>query len=200
MHISYIICILCLALSCSWAAESCDQEGFQSQKGNFWYTCTNKQMVPVACISSQGDRIDEGTKYQDAQTEYQCKRDGGGVLALTSVSCISNGQPIPIDQTFTDDSGHQLKCVKDSSGLLKLTMIGCIGDDGQPQPTGGTVTRDGVVYDCRTNGKEYAPGEEIVQSSVWFKCEKSKSGDLAPIKRASGCQEKMNDRIKEPWR
>lgn len=181
------------------------------KKDDFWYVCEKGKQKPIACINSDGDRIDAGSSYQSDKYVFQCESSGSDIK-LNPVACISQGRRVEIGDSFTNDQTQFFKCVKKDDGKLSIESAGCVGSDGKSLKDGESVTRGNTVYTCSSSksgvtlvpksclfeGKEYAVDKVIESFGVWYKCEKSSQGDLAV--NLKGCMEnKTTYEVGKKW-
>jgi len=187
-------------------------EGFQTQKGNFWYVCQSGKQVPIACNSADGDRIDAGSSYQSDKFVFQCDVTGQDIK-LHPVACISQGQRVEIGSSFTTDQTQFFKCSKKPDGTLVIETAGCVGSDGNPLKDGDTVVRGNTVYTCTSGnsgvtlipklcifeGKQY-PIDGVIESfGVWYKCEKSPQGGDLTVNLKGCLDNKTRYEIDKKW-
>src|SRR4051794_19949098 len=73
---------------------NCDQSHSNQQitAQNALYWCSNGHRIPLACLSSDGSRIDIGSTYWTDTSILECRQSSTDQLQLLYVACLKNGR------------------------------------------------------------------------------------------------------------
>lgn len=126
--------------------EQCN-EGAQTRQGNFYYACQNGRDIPIACVASDGNRIELGSSYQSDSFVIQCSQPNPGSIQVLPVACVNQGHVIVPGAIFSNDQTFYYRC-KRTGNSLNIELAGCVGGDGELIENQGIVKRGSFVFRC----------------------------------------------------
>lgn len=190
--------IVFLCFISSIACQQCS-EGMERKQGNFWYLCRNGREVPIACVASDGSRIELGSTYRSETFVIQCSQPTPGTIQVEPVACVNQGFSVVPGAIFSNDQTFYYRCAR-KENMLHIELAGCVGATGELVENGGVVRRGTFVYRCvKTStgislepegclfeGRQYNIGQDIDSQAVWYRCEAEPQRNSLGIK-VKGC-------------
>lgn len=148
--------------------------------------------VPVACITSNGARVDIEQSYIQKDLLVKCTQTSPSSISWQTIGCFSNGVILKPGETSHDDRFWYL-CSQQGE-VLQVQMPGCLGANNAVVNADSIVQRGSFAYKCTNGadgklsltpvgcmweGKQYALDEVIETSEgFWYKCVSAGADDI----------------------
>jgi hypothetical protein len=172
------------------------KEGDQVDRGRYWYTCQDGQLVPKGCFSDNKQRLNLQESFESGGFVLSCVIDANGYLSFAYKGCSYEGKQYAAGETWQDDK-YWYSCTKENE-LLRMDVGGCIHENKRYN-IADQLEKGEFVYECRrwanqtcsmcpvaciNDGKHFKVGESFEKDKFWYMCT---TEDKRLIKKCVGC-------------